>query len=233
MASRTTPTAAPNPAANGQRRPGTSENPQQAPGVPPPPKLRRRPTLVALGVALIALGGLAAAWLTTVVGNTQPVLALRADVDQGTLIEADDLTVVQISVDPALTPVPDSRHDQIIGTHAARDLAAGSLLTPGSVTDQVIPATGASLVGVTLTRAQLPARPVHPGDTVRIVSTPRTQDDPPASEPNSTRAVVVGSRILADTSQVVVDVTVPARDAADLAARVATGRVALVLDGDT
>jgi hypothetical protein len=189
--------------------------------------------LVALGVTLIALGGLAAAWLTTVVGNTQPVLVLRADVDRGTVIESGDLTVARIGVDPAVTPVPDSQRDQVIGKRAASDLPAGSLLTPGSLTDQVIPAAGESLVGVTLTRAQLPARPVRAGDVVRIVSTPRAQDDPPAGEPAVLEAVVVGSRVLADTGQVVVDVRVPARDAADLAARAATGRVALVLDGGT
>jgi hypothetical protein len=232
MAPRTAPTAPVDPASNGHR-PGNSMKPPQEVTVAPPPKLRRRPMLVALGVTLIALGGLAAAWLTTVVGNTQPVLVLRADVDRGTVIESGDLTVARIGVDPAVTPVPDSQRDQVIGKRAASDLSAGSLLTPGSLTDQVIPAAGESLVGVTLTRAQLPARPVRAGDVVRIVSTPRDQDDPPASEPAVLEAVVVGSRVLADTGQVVVDVRVPARDAADLAARVATGRVALVLDGDT
>jgi hypothetical protein len=232
MALRTPPTAQVDPASNGHR-PGTGEKPQQAATVAPPPKLRRRPMLIALGVTLIALGGVTAAWLTTVVGQTQPVLVLRADVDRGTIIESADLTVARIGVDPAVTPVPEGERDQVVGQHAAQDLAAGSLLTPGSVTDQVIPAAGESLVGVTVTRAQLPARPVRPGDVVRVVSTPRAQDDPPAGEPGTLKAVVVGSRVLADTGQVVVDVRVPARDAADLAARVATGRVALVLDGDT
>jgi hypothetical protein len=232
MALRTPPTAQVEPASNGHR-PSTGDKPQQTATVAPPPKLRRRPMLIALGVTLIALGGVAAAWLTTVVGNTQPVLVLSADVERGTLIESTDITVARIGVDPAVTPVPESRRDQVVGKHAARDLAAGSLLTPGSVTDQVIPAAGESLVGVTLTHAQLPARPVRPGDVVRVVNTPRAQDDPPTGEPGTLKAVVVGSSVLADTGQVVVDVRVPARDAADLAARVATGRVALVLDGDT
>jgi hypothetical protein len=86
---------------------------------------------------------------------------------------------------------------------------------------------------VALTSAQLPARPLAPGDRVRIVQTPRPQEDPPAEEPSSVAATVVGVREIPDTGQSVVDVTVPAGDAARLAALVATGRVAIVVDSPT
>lgn len=235
MASRTTPTAATSeagPATNSTRRGGHPAGTAEQTTIAPPPKLRRRPMLMnVLAVALIALGGLAAAWLTTVVGDTQPVLALRADIERGTVIERGDLTVAQVNTDPALSPVPEQQRDKIVGKRAAVDLAAGSILTPDSVTDKITPAAGESLAGVTLTRGQLPARALRPGDNVRIVDTPRTQDDPPTGEPATIAATVVGTRELPDAGQVVVDVTVPTRDAADLAARVATGRVALVLDG--
>lgn len=187
--------------------------------------------MIGLGAALIALGGLGAAWLTTVVGDTRPVLALRADVSRGAVIEADDLTMARVGRDPALNPVPESRRGEVVGQRAAQDLAAGSLLTPGSVTEKVIPGAGQSLVGVALTAAQLPGRALLPGDRVRIVNTPPAQADPPAGEPRAIRATVVESRGQPDTGLTVVDVTVPVRSAADLAARAATGRVALVLDG--
>ncbi|MDP9241269.1 MAG: SAF domain-containing protein, partial [Actinomycetota bacterium] len=200
------------------------------PSITPPPKLRRRPALIALGITLIALGGLAAGWLTTTVGNTHTVLAMRHTVDRGGVIHAGDLTVARVNGDPSLKTVPVGRRDQIIGKYAASDLAAGSLLTPGAFSDQTVPATGESLVGVNFTPAQLPARPLRPGDSVRVVSTPRTQDDPPTTEPSSITGTVVGTRVLADSGRTVVDIALPSSEAAGLAARAATGRIALILD---
>jgi hypothetical protein len=202
-----------------------------APLVPPaPPKLRRRNGLVAVGVALICLGGAAAAYLTTAVGNTSPVLAMRQAVERGAVIEPEDLTVARISTDPALQTVPESQRDTVAGQRAAVDLPAGAILTPQATTTEVVPARGQSLVAVTLTPAQLPSQPLVAGDAVRVVASPREQDDPPAATPASYPATVVAVRELTDTGQVVVDVTVPAAGAGQLAAQVATGRIALVLD---
>lgn len=198
----------------------------------PPPKLRRRPMLWALGIALIALGGLLAAWITTTVSDSESVLALRADVDRGTTIEAEDLVAVQISGDPSLQVVPASQQEDIVGQRASRDLTVGSLLPASAVTDEVIPGDGESLVGVALTRAQLPASPLRAGDVVRVINTPRAQEDLDMdAQAFSIDATVVGMRNLSDTGQVVVDVTVPTSDASQLATLVATGRVTLVVDG--
>lgn len=197
----------------------------------PPPKLRRRPLLWALGIALIALGALGAGYVATAVSNTQSVLALRADVDRGQLIGAEDLIVAQVSVDPALDPVGADAQNSVIGQRATRDLNAGSLLTGDSYADQVIPASGESLVGVALTPAQLPAGGVRPGETVRIINTPREQDELPKTAPTTITATVVALRENGDLGTLVVDVTVPTDVATDLASLVATGRVALVVDG--
>jgi hypothetical protein len=200
-------------------------------GISPPPKLRRRPALAALGVALVALSGAGAAWLTTAVGHTHSVLAARAGIDRGSIITAADLTSADINPDPALHPIPAAQRDQILGRRAAVDLAAGTLLTPQSVTTATVPAAGQSLVGISLTRAQLPAQPLRQGAKVRIIDTPKAQDDPPAGTPTSTAATVVAAHPPADDGSVIVDVTVPSTDADVLAARAATGRVALVLVG--
>lgn len=209
--------------------------PKAAPAAPqmaPPPKLRRRPMLWAVGIALIALGGLLAAWITTTVSDSESVLALRADVDRGSVIEAEDLMTVQISGDPSLKLVPAAQQADVVGQRAGRDLTAGALLPRAAITGEVIPADGDSLVGVALTRTQLPAMPLHAGDVVRVINTPRAQDDlDKGAEAFSIEATVVGVRNLADTGQVVVDVTVPTSDASQLATLVATGRVALVVDG--
>lgn len=197
----------------------------------PPPKLRRRPALVALSVAFVAVGALGAAYLTTAVGNTVPVLAVRADVARGEVITADDLAVVRISLDPALSTIPGSQADAVVGMRAATDLPAGGLVTAGSVTDQDVPAVGESVVGISLRAGQMPGRELRPGDAVRVVSTPRQGDDPPLQTPASVPAVVVATRTVPETGEVVLDVTVPQSQAAGLVAAAATGRVAVVLDG--
>jgi len=160
------------------------------------------------------------------------VLTLRQDVARGEVIEAEDLTVARINADPALSTVPEGEQDAVVGQRAAVDLSAGSILTPDSTTTELVPATGQSLVGVPLSSAQLPSQGLTAGDQVRIVATPRDQDDPPATAPTIYPATVVATSTLPDTGQVVVDVTVPAASAGQLAAQVATGRIALVLDSE-
>jgi hypothetical protein len=94
----------------------------------------------------------------------------------------------------------------------------------------VIPGRGQSVVGVSLAPGMIPATRLRAGDQVRLVATPGTSGDIGQDQPQTTTATVVGVRSADDTGQVVVDVTVPAGDAARLAAWAATGKVALVLD---
>lgn len=209
---------------------GQPSAPPQRP-IPPPPRLRRRPVLAALGVALVALGGLGAAYLVTGASDADPVLALRSDVDRGAVIEDSDLVVAHLEADPALAPVPAAQLDSIVGQRAARDLTSGSLLTADSVTDAMVPAEGDSLVGVALTPAQLPGSDLHLGEAVRIVNTPRVQDDLAEGQPQVFDATVVAVHQQPDLGQVVVDLTVPTAQAARLAALAGTGRVALIVDG--
>lgn len=215
----------------GRASPARRHQPDAAPAnVSPPPKLRRRPLLVGLAIVLIAAGGLGAAWLTTAVGNTHNVIAIRGDVPRGAVIKDSDLTMASINTDPALHVVLSTRRSQIVGKRAAVDLAAGSLITPGSVTDQTIPQQGQSLVGVTLTAAQMPAITLRPGDPVRFIGTPRAQDAAPTDAPTSISATVIDTRAAGDGGQTVIDVTVPSAHSAGLAALAATGRIALILD---
>lgn len=201
-------------------------------GLASPPKLRRKPALVAAAVVVITLGALLAAYLTTVVGNTRPVVAVRNDIARGATINQADLVVVQITPDPALRTVPGNDLESLVGKYASVDLPAGGLVTTNAVTDAPLPAAGQALVGVALTPAQLPAKPLLPGQTVRIFNTPRQQDEPPKDQPGFVPATVVGTHAIGDQGQVVVDVTVPQDVAGKLAASIATGRVALVVDGN-
>jgi hypothetical protein len=196
----------------------------------PPPKLRRRPALVAVAVAAICLGALLGSWAWTSTTNTHEVLAARHTIHRGTMITADDLERVRINADPALTPLPGSSYEDIVGQRAALDIAAGSLLTQESTSSEVLPPDGMSVVGVALTPAQAPGVALQNGDRVRIVVTPGEGDDAPTGTPAFSEAEVVGSHLDGATGDIVVDLMVPYADAAVVAARVATGNVALVLD---
>ena len=186
--------------------------------------------MFALCAALVAAGALGTAFAFTSANDTQEVLVVANDIKRGETIDAGDLTVVRVSVDPALTPVPGSQRAELEGSRAAVDLWAGTLLTEQAVTDSLVPGEGESLVGISLTPAQMPLEPLYSGDVVRIVTTPGDQGEVTDEEPVTIEATVVGVSRVEETGETVVDVSVPEREAADLAARAATGRVALVLD---
>lgn len=196
------------------------------------PRLRRRRSrwVLALCAALVAAGGLGTAFAFTSVNDTQEVLVVSRDIERGETIEAGDLAVVRVSVDPALTPVAGSQKAELEGSRAAVDLWAGTLLTDQAVTDSLVPGEGDSLVGISLTPAQMPSEPLYSGDAVRIVTTPGDQGEVTDERPVTIEATVVGVSRVKETGETIVDVSVPEQRAADLAARAATGRVALVLD---
>ena len=100
-------------------------------------KARRRPWVFALMAALVAAGALGTAFAFTSVNDTQEVLVVSSDIKRGEIIEAGDLAVVRVSVDPALTPVPGSQKAELEGSRAAVDLWAGTLLSEQAVTDNL------------------------------------------------------------------------------------------------
>jgi hypothetical protein len=186
--------------------------------------------MVLMSVGLTVLGGVLGltVWMTAT--NSVEVVAVRAPVDRGGVIAAEDLMVVRVSVDPAIQVVPSAQLQTLVGKRAAADLAAGSLVSPAEVTDVVAPVTGESIVGIALTLGQLPAEPLRPGDRVRLVLTPAAQGEVTTSQV-AIDAVVQGvTSPAADGQTVVVDLVVPAPRAPEVAALAGTGRVALVLD---
>ena len=196
----------------------------------PPPKLRRRPALLAAALVAICVGALLAAWAWTATTKTQEILVARHTIERGAVIEADDLARVRVSADPALTPVPASQFDQIVGQRAAYDVAAGGMLTPDSFTSGVVPDGSNSIVGVALTPARAPGLSLTTGDRVRAVVTPAQGEELPAGGPQFSEATVAGVHVSGETGELIVDLLVPHADAAVLAARAATGNVSLVLD---
>ncbi len=215
-------------------RNATQSPPVAAPAGPvlaPPPKLRRRPLLIAVSVAAICLGALVSAWAYSSTSHTQDVIGMRNTVLRGDTITRADLASVKISVDPALTPVPASQLEAMVGQRAAMDLPAGGVLTAAAVTTALTPPAGQSIVGIAAAPGMMPALRLRVGDTIRIVSTPGQQGTVSAVAPPSLTGLVIDLSPAGDNAgSTIINVQIPAADAAQLAARVATGKIAIVLD---
>ncbi|MFC7308962.1 SAF domain-containing protein [Streptomyces monticola] len=198
---------------------------------------RRRPGMYALAVTLIAAGGLGGfvAWQET--GERTPVLTVTRAVPAGDVIDDADLGEASISLDPALKPFKAADREQVVGKRAAVALVPGAMVSRGQVTDRALVTKGEQLVGIGLKANQLPTTPLSPGDRVLVVSTPaegqgagsagRGADAEPESV--AARVVRVGDKQEAGSERVV-DVAVPADQGPTLAARAASGEVALVVD---
>lgn len=197
--------------------------------IAPPPRLRRRPALMAAAVAAVCLGALVAGWAWTSTTSTDNVLAARHSIERGSTISANDLMRVRVGTDPALKPVSASRFDQVVGQRAAFDIAEGTLLTPNTLGGSVVPPSGRSVVGVALAPERGPGLDLQNGDRVRVVVTP-PPGEPISGTPLFHDAEVVAVRVSEETGQVVVDLLVPHSDAPLVAAQAASGQVALVLD---
>ena len=201
-----------------------------APVAASPSRLRRRPLMLVTAVAMVAFGALLGFLIWSTSSTSVEVVVVRSAVDRGEVISSNDLMLVRVAVDPSVQIVPGARLGDMVGKRAASDLVAGSLLSPTGVSDQLAPATGESIVGVALGTGKLPAEPLRAGDSVRLVQTPADQADVPATQV-TIDALVQNVPVLSDDGQtVVVDLLVPSSRAAEVAARAATGRVALVLD---
>jgi hypothetical protein len=180
-------------------------------------------------LALVVVGAALGVGVWSLSTTSVEVVAARAAIDRGQVITADDLAVARVTVDPSVPVVPAGQLAGLVGRRAASDVAAGTLLSPAQVTDVLPPATGESVVGVALATGQLPAEPLRPGDRVRLVQTPPVQGEVPATQVTidaEVQSVTPGE----DGQSTVVDLLVPGSRAAEVAARAATGRVALVLD---
>ena len=197
------------------------------------PRSRRRPALLALGVALVAVGALVASWLVSASGQRTPVLALAHDVGFGSVVTDADLVVTDVSVDPSVTVVPAADEAAVVGMTAATNLTAGSLLSRASLAVAAPPAAGQVLVGLAVPANRMPAGGLAAGEHVLVVDTPPADADPPTGPPATISATVVrvGAADLNGVS--VVDVTVATGDGPALAARSATGRIAVVVEPRT
>jgi len=179
---------------------------------------------------LVIIGGLTSWYLIQGVSDTETVLVTDTAVARGEEITAEDLTTIEVAGGQDLDAFTASQSQSVVGQIALVDIPAGSIVTSGNVGEAIAIENGESIVGVALNTSQLPSYPLAAGDVVRIVETPVSQGEPPATTPATFEAVVFTTRFDEATSQTIVDLIVPESRAADIAARAATGRIALIVD---
>lgn len=193
-------------------------------------KTRRRPVLIIASAAALLLSAMGGVWLWTSATSSMEVVVAKTTVPRGAVIAASDLMVARVSLDPAVASIPASQASTVVGQRAALDIAAGGLLTPAVIASEVVPAKGQTVVGLALGNGMMPAIPLKTGDDVRVVQTPGAQGQVGDVSPVTVTAEVVAVTRSEDGQSALVDLLVGADAAPDLAARAATGKVAVVLD---
>ncbi|MFG3553872.1 SAF domain-containing protein [Micromonospora sp. NPDC047557] len=198
-----------------------------------PPKVVRqrrvRPGLLGLAVLLIALGGLGAAFAVTSVRATGSYLAVARPVEVGREVSAADLITVQVAGGQGLHPVPAGRLNEVVGKRAAVALVPGTLLTLGQVTDDPLLGPGQQQIALGLKTAQVPARSLHPGDKVLLVSTPDENATGAAAGAGTRFAATVIDMVSPTDDEKVLYLALLIRDVPAVVALAAQERIAVVL----
>ncbi|MEU8152573.1 SAF domain-containing protein [Micromonospora sp. NPDC048986] len=200
--------------------------------VNPPTVVRQRrvrPGLLGLAVLLIALGGLGAAFAVTSVRATGSYLAVARPVEVGREISAADLVTVQVAGGQGLRPVPAARLDEVVGKRAAVALLPGTLLTLGQVTDDPLLGPGQQQIALGLKTAQVPARELHPGDKVLLVSTPDNDADEDKAAAGTRFTATVIDMVSPANDDKVLYLALLTRDVPAVVALAAQQRLAVVL----
>ena len=198
---------------------------------PPLPAVRprRRPALLALGIALTATGVLATVWLVSHASERVSVLSVSRTVAYGEVITIADVAFANVTVDPTVPTISADRLDEVLGKLAAQQLISGSLLGPDSLVVAVAPGQGQVLVPVAIASTRMPVALLSPGDILLVVDIPAADGDHSTTAPSTVKATVIRLAEPDLNGVTVVDLAVATADGPALAARAATGRIAIVL----
>jgi hypothetical protein len=217
-------------------------SPRIAPAPPAAPlrsaAARRRTSRksLVLSVLVVLLGGLIAFAAGRMLTAHTAVLAVARDVQVGSTITADDLTVANVPSDPHLSPIPAAEQSQVVGMVAQVPLTRGELLTRSQIGTGSGLAAGEMLVALPLKEGQFPARGLAPGQQVLIVPTPGSTGSTSGAGATSATPDRPMEGTVAEvgpanpTTQVtVVDVRVREADGPAVAQLASTGSLALIL----
>jgi hypothetical protein len=205
--------------------------------VPAPRRLRERrlrPLHAAAAVAVMILGALGGGVAVMASSASGEYLALARDVPFGQQLTGADLVTVRVGAPPGLDPVPASDRDEVTGLSAAMPLLRGSLLVPGMLTGQPVPA-GQHVVGITVRADRLPTVRPEPGETVQLVATGTDTEATVGTWSALVTAISTSDDGLLAPGRsgvVTLDVAVPAAQAPAVARAAAAGELVVVRTGE-
>ena len=125
-------------------------------------RARRSPRLIALGLLLVAGGGIGAAALVGSGDDVVPLVVMAADVRRGDVIGDGDLTVIELPASSGVQGMPAADLPSLVGERALMDLPKGAFPLARHVGAEPLPA-GQTLVGLRLPIGKLPATELPPG----------------------------------------------------------------------
>lgn len=199
---------------------------------------RRNPGRIAAGALVIALSGVAAAFLWQSSGTTEQVLVVQRDVNAGQQLAAGDVVTQQITAGEGRADVITREElEQVAGQWVVSDVPAGTILTGAMITDTPEPKGGFSLVSVPIQPSRLPITDLNSGQDVRLVvgitntQAGNTQTTGLSLTPGqSWEARVANVGALNDDGTRTVGLILPSSDASDVAAVAVSDAVTLVVD---
>ena len=194
---------------------------------PEPPKLRRRPILIAVSVLLTSVGALLGAWLLTGLSGTESYIAVRSDIERGDRIEESDLVRTQLRADNAIAPLLWDEQRAAVGQYAAVDMAEGTLVTRDSVKAENVPKGGDTTVGLSLVPGQTVSGDLKTGSPVWVVLVPAGSDV--GTEPVKINGTISRASMSSDETSKLVDVIVADDDAPKVAAAGSRQEASVVL----
>src|SRR3546814_15242696 len=99
-------------------------------------------------------------------------MATSGGVSRGETITADDLTTIPLAGGQQVDAVPAADATDLVGTTALVDLPAATLSTSATTGATLAVPSVSSIVGVTLTQAQMPGPQDEAGDPDQVIKPP-------------------------------------------------------------
>lgn len=193
---------------------------------PLPTRERRRPKLIGLSVALIALGGLGGWALIQSGQGTQPVVVAAHAMTPGHTVTAGDLTTVQIAGDVPFEAVADPA--ALVGKVAGSAIPAKTVVSPSMLAPVPDKPADQTIVAVPVKDTQIPLVGVQAGDRVNVVAG-ATAGGAVAAKPAAWAGTVTAVGAPNAEGVRVVDVAVGANHAPAMAGATTTGNVVISL----
>jgi hypothetical protein len=196
---------------------------------------RRRPTMIALAVAMAGAGVVVSAAVYQHASHQVAVIMVTAPVPVGAVVAPADLSTTNVTVASGIEVIPARQIDQVSGEIAAVTLRPSTLLAPSDLTAVQSPVSGEELIAAPIKPYGLPASGLQAGDHVLVVATPGQagQDGSSSAAPSLNSpvpAVVDAVNNVPDADGFdVVDLLVTDGSSVPVARQISTGQFALIV----